>query len=495
MTEYYKKINWKDGADGGTPLSAKNLNKMEEGISGAEMRAGSLEYNKETSGLATEGNIAGAKGYKITAITANTLTLDLGKITNLEYAIGEKIYIRNGSTHALGEIEEINNNEIKYKLWVSLTFRSEVTINESYIYSLDNPNIGEIVIGTDAFALGKESKALGENSFAIGENSIAAGFHSIAFGKETLASFCSFALGKGAQAIGDNSVAIGELSQAIGRSSVAIGKQAKAIGEGSFSSSYVNTEGEYGSIGKYSHTEGANTLTKGNQAHAEGSGTTANGDNSHAEGAGTTVTASNGHAEGNKTLVSGVAGHAEGQSTQANGNYSHAGGYGVLAKGIYSFAHGKDAHAYAESAIALGLKSRASSPYQTVVGSNNIEDKDNAFIFIVGNGTDIRSNALTVDWNGNLKVSGTIIDGGGNVLSNNTWVPVQIDNKTYYFFTDLTWEDNAGYCNFIIDVGGYTAFKGKALYPLIITDDGMETLGDAVTMNEKPIKGQAYKTA
>lgn len=47
MAEYYKKINWKDGADGGTPLSAENLNKMEEGISGAEMRTGPLEYDKE----------------------------------------------------------------------------------------------------------------------------------------------------------------------------------------------------------------------------------------------------------------------------------------------------------------------------------------------------------------------------------------------------------------------------------------------------------------
>ena len=47
MAKYYEKINWKDGANGGTPLSAENLNKMEEGISGAEMRTGPLEYDKE----------------------------------------------------------------------------------------------------------------------------------------------------------------------------------------------------------------------------------------------------------------------------------------------------------------------------------------------------------------------------------------------------------------------------------------------------------------
>jgi hypothetical protein len=49
MAEYYEKINWKNGADGGTPLSAENLNKMEEGISGAEMRTGPLEYDKENN--------------------------------------------------------------------------------------------------------------------------------------------------------------------------------------------------------------------------------------------------------------------------------------------------------------------------------------------------------------------------------------------------------------------------------------------------------------
>lgn len=65
MAKYYEKIGWQDGADGGTPLSAKNLSKMDEGISGAEMRAGSLEYDKETSGLATESNVAGQRDIKL----------------------------------------------------------------------------------------------------------------------------------------------------------------------------------------------------------------------------------------------------------------------------------------------------------------------------------------------------------------------------------------------------------------------------------------------
>ena len=48
MAKYYEKINWKNGAEGETPLSAENFNHMEEGISGAEMRTGPLEYDKDS---------------------------------------------------------------------------------------------------------------------------------------------------------------------------------------------------------------------------------------------------------------------------------------------------------------------------------------------------------------------------------------------------------------------------------------------------------------
>lgn len=100
----------------------------------------------------------------------------------------------------------------------------------------------------------------------------------------------------------------------------------------------------------------------------------ATGQFSHAEGQSTTAGGFGSHAEGVGTIVRGTVGHAEGQSTQANGNTSHA-------EGLYTIAHGDCQH---------------------VQGKNNIEDTEDKYAHIVGNGQDIdiRSNAHTIDWNG-----------------------------------------------------------------------------------------------
>jgi hypothetical protein len=60
------------------------------------------------------------------------------------------------------------------------------------------------------------------------------------------------------------------------------------------------------------------------------------------------------------------------------------------------------------SAIGQNLIARGEN--QTVVGKLNAEDTDNTYGFIVGNGsaTNLRSNALTVDWNGNVVIAGTL---------------------------------------------------------------------------------------
>lgn len=95
MAEYYEKINWKDGADGGTPLSAENLNKMEEGISGAEMRTGPLEYDKENDTFSAGDRIQlDANGNlkvsgTITDGNGNSLPGSGGDNTNLPFFICE----------------------------------------------------------------------------------------------------------------------------------------------------------------------------------------------------------------------------------------------------------------------------------------------------------------------------------------------------------------------------------------------------------------------
>ena len=224
----------------------------------------------------------------------------------------------------------------------------------------------------------------------------------------------------------------------IGAYSVAEGYDATASGH------YSHTEGNNTTASGYtSHAEGGFTTASGDTAHAEGSGTTASGSVSHAEGANTIASGTCSHAEGNFTTASGVYSHAEGEHTEASGGYSHAEGQYTTASDYYSHAQGHSttasgvySHAEGSSTTASGLAShaqnegtKASKKAQTVVGTYNIEDISattthpsgdtdyGKYAVIVGNGTSTRSNALTVDWSGNVEAAGDVTDGAGTSIS------------------------------------------------------------------------------
>ena len=155
-----------------------------------------------------------------------------------------------------------------------------------------------------------------------------------------------------------------------------------------------------GDIGEYSIAEGADTTASGTSSHAEGDNTTASGNYSHVEGSYTEASGNISHAEGNSTTASGNISHAEGDWTVASGYYSHAEGTGSTASGIASHAEGSG--------------TKASSGNQHVQGKYNIEDTENKYAHIVGNGTSNtkRSNAHTLDWNGNGWYKGELYTGG-----------------------------------------------------------------------------------
>ena len=171
----------------------------------------------------------------------------------------------------------------------------------------------------------------------------------------------------------DNPVFTGSIS--LGR------KEGTTVGEGSYA---VGTDVE--ASGNVSHAEGYSTIASGYYSHAEGYSTTASGHYSHTEGDDTTASGFASHAEGTGNIASGERSHAEGGGTTASGNYSHAEGYGT----------------------------KASSNNQHVQGKFNIEDTVNKYAHIVGNGfdTDIRSNAHTLDWDGNAWYAGKLSQEG-----------------------------------------------------------------------------------
>jgi hypothetical protein len=177
-------------------------------------------------------------------------------------------------------------------------------------------------------------------------------------------------------------------------------------------------------VGQWSIAEGSGTVAKGRASHAEGAMTQALADGTHTEGYGTKATGYYSHAEGEMTVVTSYASHAEGsyctmpdgskRYTTASGYASHSEGGGchttgscAHAEGLGSLASGNQAHVEGRYTIAAGSA-------QHVEGVANIEDTNNQYIHIAGNGTlpTDRSNAYTLDWNGNGEYAGDVIANG-----------------------------------------------------------------------------------
>lgn len=152
-----------------------------------------------------------------------------------------------------------------------------------------------------------------------------------------------------------------------------------------FTGSFSQNRKSGTTTGNYSHAEGYNTTASGAQSHAEGLCTKASGYSSHAEGGYSTALGTSSHAKGGSTTASGHSSHTEGYATKASGTSSHA-------EGEYTEATGN---------------------YQHVQGKYNANDSDSKYAHIVGNGTgsSARSNAHTLDWDGNAWFAGDVYVG------------------------------------------------------------------------------------
>lgn len=213
-----------------------------------------------------------------------------------------------------------------------------------------------------------------------------------------------YTLGIRTGTIGNYSLAEGARNTASGAWSHAEGAQTTASGIRSHAEGYLTTASNDGA-----HAEGRETTASHNYTHAEGRETTASQQYAHAEGYKTTASGGGSHAEGQETTALGSYSHAEGGYTEANINYAHA-------EGLYSQAKGNNSHAQNYHTIAARRS-------QTAIGTYNVQDAASAthpsgdgtygkYAFIIGNGyydseneEELRSNALTVDWLGNVDIA------------------------------------------------------------------------------------------
>ena len=152
-----------------------------------------------------------------------------------------------------------------------------------------------------------------------------------------------------------------------------------------------------GNAGPYSAVIGKNNEASGVASIAEGSNTSAKGFGCHAEGVGTLATYSLDNAEK-------VGAHAEGVNSKAFGLGAHAEGYDTRStyKG-HAQNEGTNANAVAQTAIGTYNTIDASPTTTHPNGINSYGE----YAFLIGNGVsdDARSNALTVDWAGNVDIA------------------------------------------------------------------------------------------
>lgn len=162
-------------------------------------------------------------------------------------------------------------------------------------------------------------------------------------------------------------------------------------------------------VGEYTNTDKnceifndyENNVASSYYAHAEGYKTTASAPYSHAEGESTVASNMRTHAEGWQTTASGNCSHAENTGCIASGSNSHAEGYYTMATGEHSHASGNHTVAGRE-VFALGRYNKKAEDVALVVGN--------------GWGTDSnewRSDAMVLDYSGNLHISGKFTADGG----------------------------------------------------------------------------------
>jgi len=262
-----------------------------------------------------------------------------------------------------------------------------------------------------ATARGKNTKATGPCSIASGCGTTASGEQSAAFGYGTVAKGAmSVTMGLNCSAEGMFSFAGGQSTKATGTSAMAFGGNAVAAGPSSVA---INS-----------------------------AATTSNGSDSFAAGSCTT---------------SGNCSFAAGMESKANSWGSIALGLRCETNGNNSVAIGEDCTASSAGSIAIGtgIRTHANGSNLVALGRyNDYNSNDLTYVLVVGNGSgdNSRSNALTIDRDGNVVIAGTL-SCGAVITSEASTAAYNADNsvpRTYFIDHAPTADDKKGAGAFLV---------------------------------------------
>lgn len=385
--EYADPVEWEDIA---------NRPSIEAGSGENSVIIGGQTHNS------ADGVCSVAEGSYTTAVYMASHAEGMGSTSGAQAAHAEGYYTQANSLYSHSE-----GNRSKASGTAAHSEGSKTIASGSAAHS---EGFSTLASGTAAHS---EGGSLNENGGAISKQTVdgdeilsttAAGIESHAEGMMTYAKGASsHSEGMMTYAKGSGSHSEGYSSQATGNYSHAEGYNVNASGQMSHAEGFQTTASTTGS-----HTEGYKTTASGNYSHAEGSQSIASGNYSHAEGVGSSSTGVGAHCEGEHATASGTISHAEGASTTASGTASHAEGGSTTASGMASHAE--------------GIATVANHKTQHVFGDYNVPDPSSAassargtYVEIVGNGTadNARSNARTLDWDGNEILAGKLTVGAG----------------------------------------------------------------------------------
>jgi hypothetical protein len=270
--------------------------------------------------------------------------------------------------------------------------------------------------GENALSVGSATTAFGNGSFAANFLTLASGGGASAFGLLTEATaLASAAFGNKSQSTGNYSIAAGQDSIASGQSSVAIGEKGDAQGKNTFVSGFGGTAtannavkfGYEGSAsGNNSAKFGFESVASGANSLATGTGTTASGLQAIATGDNNVVSGDNSFIGGKNSAVTGASAFAFGQANTVSSLTSAAFGQSNTVDGFQSFVAGwnNDTNNYSNQML-LGIGLDSPQNEAVVLGRyNNNNDVFNKFQ--IGNGTadNTRSNALSINAAGYIKI-------------------------------------------------------------------------------------------
>ena len=213
--------------------------------------------------------------------------------------------------------------------------------------------------------------------------------------------------------IGDNNTVTGEWATVFGANNLASARGSAILGE------YNQANGAYCTV------VGSENIVNGQTAYSEGFKNTSSGQSSHTEGQYNTANGNVAHAEGYNTIAEGLASHSEGRATVAMGSCQHVGGKFNVLDTYESWAEWVSNTEYQvgdkvkittidnNNTTVTGYQCKTSNSDSTFTASKWSKYPYINYAEIIGNGTadNARSNARTLDWDGNERLKGDLYVG------------------------------------------------------------------------------------